>query len=100
MMNLTRGDIGNLISALDEAVEANEILMRSNLPPKGCRLSKQDRENEAQWSENIKIYRKLRRKLARAENSWERGEMESSNDLREKRGSPPPPPPDRIVRKP
>ena len=32
-MILTRGEVGDLISALDEAIEANEIMIDSNLRP-------------------------------------------------------------------
>lgn len=67
-MQLTRGEIGDLITALNQAIELNEMNVRSELPPKGARLTPEEREDRDEWQGNILVFRRLRRKLVRVEN--------------------------------
>ena len=66
-MILTRGEIGNLISALDLAIELTEMNQRSLLPPRAKDYDENDKESAAEWKENLKAFRKIRRKLQKVE---------------------------------
>ncbi len=65
--HLTRGDIGNAISALDLAIEWTEALRRSYLPPRQGDFDAQDNDNAEIWSSDLLTFRRLRRKLCRIE---------------------------------
>ena len=64
-LELTKGDIGNLITGLDQAIEHNECLIESSLPRglKGREWTKGERDDEAEWTANLEIFRALRAKL-------------------------------------
>jgi hypothetical protein len=69
-MQLTRGEIGDLITALDAAMDSIQVDMDSNLPPKSvakAKWSEADRQQETDWKQSLKVFRKLRRKLAQYE---------------------------------
>ena len=62
-MILTRGEIGDLITALDQAIELNKMDVRSQFPPRRIDYDANDKENFSTWTQNVKMFRKLRRKL-------------------------------------
>jgi hypothetical protein len=64
---LTRGDVGNLISALDLAIELTAMNIRSLLPADPKLYEPTDEENAETWTANLKIFRGVRRKLQRIE---------------------------------
>jgi hypothetical protein len=69
-MKLNMGEIGDLITALDCALKSVEVLIRSELPPGGPRSrwwKPQDREDYRIWTNDLKVFRRLRRKLTRVE---------------------------------
>jgi hypothetical protein len=70
-MKLNMGEIGNLITALDCALKSVEVLMRSELPAGDPRSwwKAQDRENYRMWRHDLKVFRRLRRKLHRVEDA-------------------------------
>jgi hypothetical protein len=62
-MLLTNGQRGDLIDALDMAMEFCESLLNSNLPPRNWPdlWTQEDRDNQSEWSGQLKRFRKLRR---------------------------------------
>jgi hypothetical protein len=66
---LTRGDVGNMISAIDLAVEYRELCIRSERPPIPRREWKPaDREKIDEWFTDTRIFRSLWRRLVALEN--------------------------------
>jgi hypothetical protein len=66
-MKLTGRDVGNLISALDLAIDYTESLRRSFLPPRRDRDDAPDSEKERNGDAHLLFFRSLRRRLRRAE---------------------------------
>jgi len=60
-MNLTNGQRGDLIDALEMALEFCESLLDANLPPSRRNWTTEDSEHFAEWSGQRTRYRKLRR---------------------------------------
>jgi hypothetical protein len=62
-MNLTNGQRGDLIDAFEMAIEFCNSLINSNLPPRNWPKvwTQEDRDNRAEWSGQLKRFRKLRR---------------------------------------
>lgn len=71
-MRLTRGDIGNLISALDVAIEYRVIEIDSELPPRTKDYTPEDMANAGEWALDIEIFQSLRKRLGKIEKSWRR----------------------------
>ncbi len=60
-MLLTNGQRGDLIDALEYAIEFLDSLVDSNLPPSRRNWDQDDKDNFAEWDGCRKRYRKLRR---------------------------------------
>jgi hypothetical protein len=56
-----------MITALDLATEETRCLLQSYMPPLRRMWDQADHSNYRVWTNNLKIFRCLRRKLARAE---------------------------------
>jgi hypothetical protein len=65
-MNLSMGEIGGLIDALDQATKSTQSLIRSYLPGRND-WDASDRENYTTWTMQLRIFRRLRRKFDRIE---------------------------------
>jgi hypothetical protein len=72
IMILKMGEIGDLITALDCAIGCVEMVMCSELPPGGPRSrywKASDREQYRLWTNDLKVFRRLRRKRSRVEDA-------------------------------
>jgi hypothetical protein len=65
-VKLTNGQVANLIEALTVAIDNNKCFIDSNIPPKSVpreAWSKEDKETFAEWTAEMRRWRKLRKLL-------------------------------------
>lgn len=60
-MLLTNGQRGDLIDALEIAIETLRSYIDSNLPPTRSHWNQEDKDNYSEWSTQRKRFTKLRR---------------------------------------
>jgi hypothetical protein len=66
-MILTNAQRGDVIDALEIAIEDRASMIHSNLPPRRKNWSAEDKEDFAEWNGQWERFRKLRRAFLRVE---------------------------------